>query len=439
MPDNLFQLYFKYIGLSEAPLTFHRWSLIGVLSALLARSISIPFGHSQIYPNQYVILTGGPGSRKGTAIRAAIQLIRGTGYDHFAPNRAAKEALWAKMAKAYHKALAEDETLLLSQGLVDDLGILSEMFIAQDEFIDFVGVGNDELVINLTNLWDNLDKFDNPRTTKSDIAIPNPTINILSGSAPGLISAAFSGLALSGGFFSRVIFVYGGYTSAKVTWPAMPDPALGKELTARLSLIRNLKGTLKLSQPVRDFLDSLYKGFPGVPDRRFNYYGQRRFTHLLKLLLVCTASRGSLDCTVEDCLLANTVLHLAELRMPHALGEYGKSRHSDVANTIMDIIKDSDRPIGVKDLWKQISKDLDKMETLAELLANLMAAGRVQQVRDKSGGPGRLVGYLPVLEVSTGWAEEFLDYSLVEPSEHPAALVDSTGVWDNYLDDDTTL
>lgn len=101
--------------------------------------------------------------------------------------------MWTALAKQH---LKEDADAAYCWAYTEDNNKLSEMFVAQDEFIDFVGVGNDELVINLTNLWDNLDRFDNPRTTKADISIPNPTMNILSGSAPGLISAA-SSLALS--------------------------------------------------------------------------------------------------------------------------------------------------------------------------------------------------------------------------------------------------
>ena len=405
----LFKSYFNFIGQSEAPIAFHRWSLLGVIGTLLARSVYLPFGHSRVYPNQYILLTGGPGSRKGTAIRAAISLIEATGFDHFAPNKAAKEAIWAKMSQQTEEQF---------ENLDFSLDSITEMFIAQDEFIDFIGIGNDDLVVNLTNLWDNLAKFSNPRNTKKDITITNPTFNILSGSAPGLISEAFSGVALSGGFFSRVLFIYGGYTDIKVTWPHKPDEQQKIQIVEHLKQIRELKGEIQLTAEVQTVLDRMYKTAPGIPDRRFNYYQQRRFTHLLKLVIICSAANLSLEPTVEDCILANTLLHLAELQMPYALGEYGKARHSDVANMVMDIIKSAHKPINTKELWKHINQDLDRQETLSELLINLLAAGKIQQVKKDN----RVLGYLPIVEVNTSWEQGLIDYNLVEPDEHPGEL-----------------
>jgi hypothetical protein len=373
-----------------------------MIGTLLSRNVYIKFGHSNIYPNQYILLTGGPGTRKGTAIRIGKELIKSTGFKHFAPNRAAKEAMWHQMGLQS----AEDF----------EFSAVTEMYIAQDEFVDFVGIGNDELVTNLTNLWDNLSEFINPKLTKEDVYISKPTINIISGSAPGTINEAFSSLALSGGFFSRVLFIYGGYSGTKVTWPSMPDAELQSKLAAHLSQIRELTGEVILGQEEKQLLDAIYKGFPGVSDRRFSYYAQRRFTHLLKLIIIVAASRLSLVPNKRDIILANTILHVAELRMPYALGEYGKSKFSEVASTIMEIIKASDKPINSKELWKQVSQDLDRFTALTEILQNLLSAGRIQQVKKD----GKTAGYLPMIDVTSRWADDLIDFSLVEREESPA-------------------
>lgn len=414
--DDLFEQYFEYTGHSEVPITFHRWSVIGIVGALLARSVYIKFGHGKIYPNQYILLTGGPGARKGTAIRMATNLLKDIQYDYFAPNRAAKEALWARMVKAKEDRSSEmDELYLLTETIAEmESRVVSEIFIAQDEFVDFIGLGNDELIVNLTNLWDNLAKYDNPKTTKADVVIINPTVNMLSGSAPGSISEAFSGLALSGGFFSRVLFIFGGYTENKITWPTEGDQVLKIAIMQRLKEIRNLKGEIVLTDDVKTILDRMYKSAPGIPDRRFNYYQQRRFTHLLKLVIVCASANLNLTPTVKDCLLANTLLHLAELQMPYALGEYGKSKHSDVANSIMDIIRYANKPIGVRELWKQVNQDLDRQDVLNDILSNLLAAGRIQQIRKD----GKVIGYLPIVEITTTWPDDLLDYTLLSLGEY---------------------
>lgn len=404
--SDFFDLYFEHAGVSEVPLIFHRWTAIGVIGALLSRNVYITFGHSRIYPNQYVLLTGGPGSRKGTAIRIGKDLAIKAGYKTFAPNRAAKEAMWHQMAHQHDQQIYDLELTI---------DPVTDMFIAQDEFVDFIGVGNDELITNLTNLWDNLDEFRNPKMTKEDVIISKPTINILSGSAPGTLNEAFNSLALSGGFFSRILFIYGGYSPLKVTWPSLPSPELQTQLVEHLKSIRELGGEVVLTPKVKNLLDLIYKNSPGVSDRRFAYYSQRRFTHLLKLVIIMSAAQLRLEPNEEDVLRANTVLHLAELKMPYALGEYGKSKFSDVANGIMDIIKASDEPVTAKGIWKQVSQDLDKFTALVDILQNLLTAGKIQQAKKN----GRVMGYLPVIEISSKWDTGLINYNLVRADEHP--------------------
>ena len=340
-------------------------------------------------------MTGGPGARKGTAIRIARDLIKESGYDCFAPSRAAKEALWRQMSQQKSKRLLD---------LDFSVDIPTEMYIAQDEFVDFIGVGNDELITNLTNLWDNLDEFTNPKISREDIVITLPTINILSGSAPGTINEAFTSLALNGGFFSRMLFISGTYKGEKITWPTDPDPELKIQLLKRLKDIKELKGDIHLTSQVRVLLDRIYKSYPGIMDRRFDSYAQRRFTHLLKLIIILSASNLSLEPTPKDVLLANSLLHEIELGMPTALGEYGKARNSEVTNTVMELISNAKLPINSRDIWKKISHDIDKLPTLNEILQNLVAAEKIQVIRKD----GRTLGYLPLIDTATDWPPDLL-------------------------------
>lgn len=389
------KLYDEFVGINECPRIFHLWSAIAIVGAILSRRVKLKFGHGFIYPNQYILLTGGPGARKGTAIRIAKNLAKDSGYNFFAPNKAAKEALWQQMSEQNkNRALSLDF----------DLDIPTELFIAQDEFVDFIGIGNDDLITNLTNLWDNLDEFINPKQTREDVVITSPTINILSGSAPGTINEAFTSLALNGGFFSRVLLVSGAYKGEKVTWPTDSDPELKAKLIAKLKAIRELQGEIILDEDVKNLLDKVYKSFPGIKDKRFDWYAQRRFTHLLKLVMILAASRLSLRPTKEDVIEANTLLHGIEIGMPTALGEYGKSRYSEVTNAVVDIIGNAKAPINSREIWKRVSHDVDKITTLNDILQNLIAAEKIQVIRRD----GRTLGYLPLINPETSWPPELL-------------------------------
>jgi hypothetical protein len=89
--DTFYDKYFRYIGKTESPRIYHRWTAVSLLAALLGRRMFIPFGHDNIYPNQYILLVGDPGTRKGTAINPAKRLLKHSGYLRFAPDKLSTE------------------------------------------------------------------------------------------------------------------------------------------------------------------------------------------------------------------------------------------------------------------------------------------------------------------------------------------------------------
>lgn len=406
---DLFELYFDFVGVNEAPDTFHRWSLISVIGAIIARNLYIPFGHNKIYPNQYILFTGSPGTRKGTPIGIVKGLLSSLEYAHLAPNKASKEAFWDWMSRKSSLDI-DDEGNMLDWDM--DATTPTEAYIAHDEFLDFIGIGDDGLVTNLTNLWDNLDVYDNPKTRGQSVKINQPTINILSGITPHGIADAFRALAVTGGFFSRLLFIYSNPTGRKITFPSQPDESLRTHILNRLVDVSELSGEVILSSQVRSLLDRIYKQAPHFPDPRFQYYAQRRFTHLLKLLIIMAASRGSKEPTEDDCILANTILHVAEINMPKALGEYGKSKHSEISNAIVDHLN-SVPMSDFQTIYKLVRRDITKINDVREIIAGLLEADKIQTDKRK----GKIV-YLANNEVDYAWPEGLVDLSMLRTGEH---------------------
>src|SRR4051812_17371274 len=93
MANDFFTDYLAYAGHgeSESPAVFHRWTCVSIISALLGRQIWLPFGHANIYPNQYVLLMGPPASRKGTAMGIGKNLLKAPGYSRFGSDKSSKE------------------------------------------------------------------------------------------------------------------------------------------------------------------------------------------------------------------------------------------------------------------------------------------------------------------------------------------------------------
>ena len=143
-------------------------------------------------------------------------------------------------------------------------------------------------------------------------------------------------------------------------------------------------------------LDMIYRTWQELDDYRFKHYSTRRFTHLLKMVLICAAIRYSTMIDMQDVLLANTMLTYTEGFMSKALGEFGKSRNSDAAQIVMTALYDAKQPMSFDELYKLVSRDVDKREILIDILAGLQHAGKIQPPNKSKGINGFLPAQKPV-------------------------------------------
>ena len=77
---------------------------------------------------------------------------------------------------------------------------------------------------------------------------------------------------------------------------------------------------------------------------------------------------------------ANSILCFAELEMPKALGEFGKSKYSDLNNKIMTLLYDYPAGLTLDEIFKKVMQDADNIKMVAEVLQNLMKGERVKKI-----------------------------------------------------------
>lgn len=409
---NIFDLYFDYVAGTEPPVVFHRWAFIGCLGALLGRQMWMPFGNSRLFPNQYIMFVGDPGTRKSTAIKQASKLIGLAGFDKFGAQKTSMEKFlldlqedgteedaqvggWKKPERKGGDAINILSALNLKFDGDTANEVPREMFIAADEFNNYIGSGNLAFQSLLGELWD----WDEPtrfykqrlKNSKS-ISIYQPTISILAGNTPSSFADCFPLATIGQGFMSRLILIHAESSGVKVTFPEAPDALVTDRLVTHLKRMRqSCIGPITLEEEAAGALDLIYKGWAELEDSRFKHYSTRRFTHLLKLIMICCAARLSTRVTVQDVLYANTILSFAETTMPKAIGELGKSKNAEAANKIMQALYSARDAKSVQDLWKIVQNDLDKIGDLASLLINLQQADKIQVVKNVAGKDG----YLP--------------------------------------------
>jgi len=419
MTNDFLSQYLSYTSNTEVPTFFHRWCAISGIAAILGRNFQFPHGHFLINPNMYSMLIGEPGTRKSTAIKMFKVILTGAGYDTLAAEKTTKEKFLIDLSGVEveydhkGKVVSVDESIDQNLWGNENEDVKSrppaEVFIMADELNDFLGNGNIEFISMLGSLWDYNGVYDSRIKNGKSIAINNPTINILAGNTPTGFSLAFPTEIIGQGFFSRILLVYAEPTGKKITFPKKPDPADTAELVRMLSNIRSkVVGIAERTSEAEELLDVIYRTHVDIEDVRFKNYASRRLTHLFKLCLVTSAARLSTTIDVQDVVYANTILTHAEHLMPKALGEFGKSKNSDVSHKIIQLLEGAVKVMTIRDIFKHVHNDITKKTDLGEILMNLSEADKIQRVEG---------GFLVKKKVFKQENTRSLDYTLLTAEE----------------------
>lgn len=399
--QSLFDLYFEYVKDTEPPIIYHRWSLIAAVGAFLGRKYWMPFGTTRIFPNQYVMLVGNPGTRKSTAIKTSRRILSSAGYEFFAAEKTTKEKFLLDLegsedASNYEREAsygakggragainARDVLSSLQLGESDGHdGIPREVFITADEFNEFAGSGNMDFLSMLGALWDWDDEsatYKHRFKNSKSLSIYQPTISLVSGNTHAGFQLAFPEAAIGQGFLSRLILVYSEPSGRKITFPEVPSERVAVAIGERFNHIKErVTGAATISDSAKRALDTIYRTWKELEDFRFKSYSTRRQTHLYKLCLIITAMRAATEISKEDVILANTILSWTERDMDKALGEYGTSRNSRAIQTIMSALYTSKEPMSFESLFKLVRRDLPSKNVLPDILNDLQSAGKLQ-------------------------------------------------------------
>lgn len=429
---DFLQRYMDYTEDTESPRIYHRWCAIAACAAALGRSIYFRHGSARDYPNLYCMLLGDPAARKSTAIKLSRKLLSSSGYHTFASDKSSQEKFLTDLATdnaddielpnvgAKGVSRRKDYDSITSSNLwgTGDESVPKEVFIVADEFNQFVGSGNHEFFTTLGNLWD----WDDPnlpfkmRFKSGSVSIYQPTISILGGNTQENFARAFPPELIGQGFLSRVILIHGARSSRRIAFPRIPSDTETDLLTRHLAAIRSFAKTeleCNLNSAARELLEVLYSDWSDLTDVRFLGYSNRRFTHLRKLCLILAGMKQTTTITEQIVIEANTYLSAAEMLMPQALGEFGKSKNSDVANNIIKFLEGATEPVSFPILFKQFQKDVGDSLAMGKLMESLLHADKVMLVK----GMGNKSGYLAKKEVRR--SAKHVDWSLLTEEERP--------------------
>ena len=381
------------------------WAGLSCLAAQLARNVYIPFGNGKIYPNLYVMFVGDPGKRKSTAIKDLKKRIKAAGYQNICGDKVTMQKYLLDLAGVGEGSIEGSNITEFNMGITLGTNDYVESYINQDEFSDFIGINNYPFISLLGNFWDIDEPYVYRTKNGQSIEIPSPIVNILGATTPSQFNTIFPPAISEQGFLSRLIIVNIPESKRKIARPLPSDASVIEKVVDGLKAVRKLSGELVMSDAVWAKLEEIYLSWKPVEDTRFAHYSTRRHTQLLKLCILATCSRYTIEMSVDDVIFANTLLSFTEHFMPQALGQFGKNKDGDVSSKIITYLKSTfPQAKSVADIIKPVSTEI-KVQELMALLNSLVLADKI--VSTSSGG------YLPKLPSYKDIKTSHVDWSML--------------------------
>lgn len=353
------------------------WAGLSCIAAQLARNVYIPFGNGKIYPNLYVMFVGDPGKRKSTAIKDLKKRIKAAGYQNICGDKVTMQKYLLDLAGVGEGSIEDSNITEFNLGITLGANDYVESYINQDEFSDFIGINNYPFISLLGNFWDIDEPYVYRTKNGQSIEIPSPIVNILGATTPSQFNTIFPPAISEQGFLSRLIIVNIPESKRKIARPLPSDASVVEKVVDGLKAVRKLSGELVMSDAVWAKLEEIYLSWQPVEDTRFAHYSTRRHTQLLKLCILSTCSRYTIEMSVDDVVFANTLLSFTEHFMPQALGQFGKNKDGDVNSKVISYLRSSfPTAKSLQDIIIPISTETDVL-SLQKILTNLVVAEKI--------------------------------------------------------------
>ena len=326
LPDWI-EGYLEYTDNTEPPYSYRIWMAISTIAAVLQRKCWFSLGSELWYPNFFIILTGPPVARKGTAMRPALQLMKECGVS-FAADEGSRQKLIARLEKA--KTFFRDPTL----------GYHSSITIAATELTVFLKRNEEDMLSMLQKWFDCEDQYTYDTYAHNEQHILNIWVNIIGATTPTLLQTTLPTEAFGAGFICRTLFIYEHSKEKAVIFPTLNDE-MHQKLAADLEEIATLEGRFSVenAEAFMDLYSEFYFGNeknPPIKDIRLEKYNDRRAMHLCKLCMIISASRtNDRVITCDDFRRALKILKAMEKKMPAAFRGVGANPLAATQDQIM--------------------------------------------------------------------------------------------------------
>src|SRR5947199_1436386 len=288
-PDESFiDLYLEYTQDQESPDSYHMWTALSVLAAVMGRKCFINKGYYKLFPNLFVVLVAGAAKcRKSTAINLGI--TSPTGEQLFA-NIPTTKIISGKITP--EKLIREISEAQVVNGDNPGHHKCASIFVHSSELSVFLTkqAYGEPLIHILTDLYDCPKQWTNKTKNKGIDTLEDVFLCILAATTPDGIAKGIPPTALNEGFASRVIWVYEEDTSRENALPELtPRQAdLTKILQRMLEERAQLAGEFTLTREAKEAYKEWYHLHMTTtpPDKFLEGVWARKHDHLLRLGMI---------------------------------------------------------------------------------------------------------------------------------------------------------
>jgi len=380
----------EYAEETEPPRLFKIWSAIAAISSVLERKCYIEWGiEGRLYPNMFIVLCGPSSARKGTAMKKVGKLLA-TLQDEEAIRRTPDSCSREKLLNIVAGAL---------KGEGDDRHCSVTVYAT--ELTVFIDKQAKDIISDLNKLFDCEDSFEYATKHQGTDLIHNVYVTLFGATTPGHIQSEFPPIATTGGFTSRVVFVFGDKKDKRVPLP-VSSPKL-RELERRLmfdlNIIHKLAGEFYMTPEFLSLYEAWYMNSENdhtLDDNQFHGYIGRRADHIRKLSIIFSASRGnSMRVEAQDFEQAKALLYQTEKYMPFVFSGCGRLHGSNIIETLLAtvsaakgnwiLIEDVFRRFIYDATWEEMLSYAETLKHVPEIEYALHEKTRKPQARTREG------------------------------------------------------
>lgn len=359
--------YLKYTENTEPRDSYKLWTAISTIASVLQRKVYLNWGSETWFPNFYIVLTGPPAARKGTAMKPARQLLNRLGI-----KIAADESSREKLIDTLKQSTVRTD---LPNGKIR---MDSPLTIQATELTVFLKSGDTSMLSTLCKWFDCEGRYQYDTLSRGMADIPNVWVNLIGATTPRLLQSTLPVDAFGSGFISRTLFVYEDNKARSIIYPSLVTD-MEDELLLDLERIGLMKGQFKIAQSEPDIIQEYGKWYietdanPVITDPRLLDCNQRQQMHMWKICMVLSASRSNdFIITLEDFYKAKDMITRLLERMPRAFAGIGTNPLAGVQAQIMTLLERK-KAVHVVELTKMFYNDVS-MDQLSEILATLAQA-----------------------------------------------------------------